>query len=388
MKLTKIPFETNLAAEAHKALPMSRRNWLRSTALTATGAAVLPALLNSCIEDHRIPPALGGAEELTPEQLVNAALSLKNMQIWFEALTARNNTEVFHVYTLVKGGEVPPTTFQEVFVDIVVKIGFLFLEAAVEEIPFAGAAVAIAAKEIEKWGEEKGGNNVDATFGELTGALKNIQDSVDDRLSRLQDPKDNYGTLREAFKDGGSIEFNGKKHTLSDLAQEQNIFPVKASNDYADLIESAHLGFRKSFWNALILQAGEVRENWVFWHDYPTYRSPREVVRLSYEQNPDDVGSYFRGYLSDAWGGNYVNEYAFVFDNKKLNEFAVKELFIDDVRGSKINEGALFYRDYVYKQFHAKKYDFGPYHDVSLPGSDQWDDSDYEFTGGPLNKPK
>ncbi len=93
--------------------------------------------------------------------------------------------------------------------------------------------------------------------------------------------------------------------------------------------------------------------------------------------------AYFRGRFNYSLGTTDLREYQFYFDGKRLDEGAAAELFKDDMRGNIIHPDALFERDYVFKQFHAEKQDFSPYCDVSTdPSIDDFDCSDYTFTGG------
>ena len=51
---------------------LSRRNWLRGVAITATGAAVMPSLLTGCSDDSEddvVKGGLGSTPPLTPAQL-------------------------------------------------------------------------------------------------------------------------------------------------------------------------------------------------------------------------------------------------------------------------------------------------------------------------------
>lgn len=364
---------------------LSRRNWLRNAAMAATGVAVMPSLLTGC-SDHILPPDTGIDDPSTSELYTKAAQNLANMQAWYEELDKRNFKYVFYVYTTVKGGETPPANWKDILIDVFVQIGIAFLEAATEEIPGLGAAIAIAAGEYEKWGSEKSqGGTVDAAFGEYTKILLELYEKVDNSLSVLQDPSNNYANLKEAFKNGGSIEFNGKKYTLSDLASSN--FPAKGSQQFVSLLKPAELSFKRSLWNAITVKAGEMRTWDTSWSVYTYGSDPRKIIRDLYANNDDIPAAYFRGYYSNFWGRTYLREYTFYFDGRKLDADAAQELFKDDIRGHIINPAALFDRDYVYKQFHVQKPDFGDYCDVALEqSSDYYDCSDFTFTGGIIKK--
>jgi len=371
----------------------NRRRWLRDAAIATTSAAVMPSLLTGCA-DHRVNPGggdLGGASAPPDDALYpQAAANLKKMQVWYEELHKRNNDYLSRVYKYVKGGDTPPANWKDILIDVFVKIGIEFLEAATEEIPGLGAAIAIAAEEYEKWGSEKSkGGSVDAAFGEFETILGEIYDKVDNRLSVLQDPKPSngfadYGYLRDAFKNGGSIEFNKRKYTFRDLAEYD--FPIKESADFVTLITPAEHSFKTLIWEAIIRKAGVLHLHSTGWQEYTYGTDPRKIISDIYANSTDVSAAYYRAYYDNGLGVTWVMEYEFRFEDKNISDEGVKELFKDDMKGRIINPDALFERDYVFKQFRDERYDFGKYCDVSTEPNTYYDCSEYKFTGGTFTK--
>ncbi len=404
MKPAIISSETNSITQVQNtALSMiSRRNWLRSVGFAAASAAVLPSMLTSCV-DHDLPPG-GGLGDLNAPlyEIASAAQNIQNMRKWYEELDKRNNKYVFHAYTLIKSGGDAPTNWEDVLIDIFVRIGAAILEAVVEELPVigqaAGAAIAIAGEEILKWGiEKKEGGSVDKAFGEYTEILIEIYDRVDNKLRALADPTDNYAALRaELDKNGGSFKFNNREYTLTDLAAAKNKFPEPDSAAFGDLLTPAERKFKMLFWNAIFVKAGNMEEYYLGPYSYHYPSDVRDFMQqYIYTDNP--AYEYYTGSYARAYYDNFENFYriwVFEFDDKLLSADAAKELFIDTTPAQRWypdKDGnpttGLFARDYVFKQFHTEKpYFKDGYHDVAKPGVHAYNgieyNDDYVFTGG------
>ena len=375
---------------------LSRRNWLRNATIATTGTLVIPSFLTGCT-DHLNPEpgGLGSAAPLTQAELASAGANLDSMSIWYDHLyTAYNLPYITRVYTLLKGGEKPPTDWKDILVDICIDIAAAILEAAVAAIPGVAPAIAITAKEIEKWGlEKKASNGVDAAVSEFLGGVIEMHKTVINNLGNLAEPGPNadYMNLQQAFQNG-KLDFNGKTYTPKDLADAQ--FPFVDPNrpnesrpvEYNALTDAAHLRFQKIFWSSMFIKAGELHTHDTYWTYYSYGPDPRKIIRQLYADHDDVVAAYFRGYYNDTFAGTWIREYSFRFDGERLSPDAVRELFKDDLKGNIIHPDALFFRDYVFKQFHSEKPDFGPYCDVTTDPSERpayyYDCSDFEFTAG------
>ncbi|MFD2572723.1 hypothetical protein ACFSUS_18935 [Spirosoma soli] len=388
----------------------SRRKWLRDAAIATTSAAVMPSLLTGCA-DHRVNPGdgdLGGASAPPDDALYPlAAANLNRMAIWHDHLYS-SYTQGYEqvVYRTVEAGE-KLTNWTEILVEVFTKLGLTVLEGALEEFPLLGAAIAAAVEQLEKWEFSEKGNKVDATIAEFAKGFSDMHAEVQRYLTELISTKDingndtNYQKLREAFKEG-YIEFNNKKYTLRDLAE--NYFPMKDKDEdrkqYQALIDAAFLRFKKSLWNAMFIKAADFHSSYNF--SVRCDQSPYRYATKEFypdKNYPIQAASYLRGYylkLTDRYEFAY---WYFTFDGKALPEGAAEILFKDDVRGNIINPKGLFDRDYVFKQFHREKQDFGIYHDLRTDSNWRCDDGfdfdhntdNYEFTGGEfhvLTKPK
>lgn len=389
-------------------IKLTRRNWLRDAALTAASAAVLPSLLSGCA-DHLNPDPVKGVlldPPITPDELAAAALNMVYMRAWYEDLYAgRTQPYILRVYTLLKGGEVAPKSWKEILVDIFTEIGIGILEAAVSEIPGAGAAISATAKAVEKWAmEKKAGKGVDATISEFIQGYDNMHDVISDNLLSLASSFENYKYLQDAFKDG-PIEFNGKKYTLRDLAQQH--FPDKTNSadteQYRVILDAAELKFKIYIWNAMFMKAGTMTyftEREVSYHGLipgDPANNPTRYAREQIYNDPDNAARfnavYMRSYYSPFVDLFYFRQYYWEFDGRLLSEATVNELFKDDTPEHIINPTGLFLRSYVFKQFHTKKPDFAGYHNLRkdldwgplTPDDSCWAlecPDNYEFTGG------
>ncbi len=354
---------------------LSRRNWLRDTALTATGVAVLPSLLNSCIEDHRIPPGVGvGSPQDAPPttaELANAAQNLDNMRDWLEHLHTRKNDYMTDMFLLIESGTEGPSGLADFIIDILLKIaiGIIAAAAVAAEAVTAGVAGAaviatlgIASVLIKKFAfPDSRTNGLLGTYAEFRKGQDDLFNATDDALLILRDETDNYKNLREKWTE--EIDFNGKKYTLRDVATAQ--FPSeKDGTVYVALLKVAFDQFRKYFWNLMITKAGWVKwsHRWGFDPDSGrAYWTPARYGREKHYTEDSNKSSYLRGW----WDGVAIFSKLYItFDGRELPPAAAKELFKDDTPGHIINPDGLFNRDYVFKQFRTEKLDFLGYHDV------------------------
>jgi len=376
---------------------LNRRTWLRNAAIATTGAAVLPSLLTNCT-DHFEDTGIGGTDDVPPADLDMyraAAENLFRMSEWYGRLYNDHERHYAEdMYKLIKGGPVPPESFKDIIIDIFTKLGIGVLEAMLEEFPGVGPAVAASIEGFSKWAsetKEKEGN-VDTKVAVFLIGLENMHDRVRKQIDILTYSGNNYRNLREAFKAGatdgtaGTIVFNDKRYTIKQLALMKSPDRTTANASYDDdLTEAAMAKFRIYFWNVMFVQAGKIKTYDTFWPQYTYDSDPRKIISDLYANNTDIPGAYFRAYYDNSWGGTHIREYQFLFDDKKLDEKTSAELFKDTIRGHVVNPDALFERDYVFKQFHTKKYPFGDYCDVATEPSKYYDCSNYTFTGGILN---
>jgi hypothetical protein len=366
--------ETNSAMEFQNTPnKLSRRNWLRDAAIAATSAVIVPSMLISC-SDHKVPPGVGGPVDPTPAEIElygAAAQNLIRLRKWYDNVYESNSSYNIIVYAYFKSGKPPKKTWIDIIEDIAINIGIKILEAAVAEIPGASAAVAIAADQIMKWANEPGaGGKVDATLADFADVYKTQYDAVTSSLLSLasKNGDGHYKNLQDAFAKG-PIDFNGKKYTLNDLAQQR--FPdgedVNDTEKFGKLRDTAVLQYKKNIWNTMFILAGEMKvyDSSTFWEHFKTRQNlPRTYAIESHY--PNHKATYLRGYYyKDIFGEYfYYASFYFTFDGDELSDSAAAALFKDDAPGNIINPNGLFERDYVFKQFHAKKPDFGKYFEI------------------------
>ncbi|GAB3783638.1 hypothetical protein GCM10028818_42030 [Spirosoma horti] len=255
--------------------------------------------------------------------------------------------------------------------------------------------------QIKNWAsQEKAVKGVDATIAEFVQGYGNMQEAVSNSLLLMASDKDNYKNLQEAFKDG-YIEFNRKKYTLKDLAQ--NHFPAgddpSDTADYEKLREAAYVRFKKYIWNAVLVKSAKMYYSWQF-HETPAKESPAKYARD--EHYPNHPATYLRGIFNPEnstgrvkTGGFDYYYFYLVVDGRELSPDAAKELFMDDYPGNIINPKGLFNRDYVFKQFHRERPDYWGYLDVrgdltfydypNQQNNFNLQTNSYVFTGGDLN---
>ena len=393
----------------HTPNQLSRRNWIRDAALTATSAVVLPSLLTGC-DDHRLDPLKGGLQDvpLTSAELAMAATNLINMNTWIENLYLYTSNYEIDVLTLLKSGGIPqPSGYKDFILSILTDIAIGIIGVAAAGVPglgpAVGAGVALVSLNIKTWALDKNTRpaNLNEVFAEFKIGQDNMQLAISSMLLRLSDPKDNYSNLREGWK--GEIDFNGKKYTLRDLANSKFPF-VDAANPnnsmgvaFDDLRTAALNQFKRYIWNVMIAKAGTI--NYSEWSILRGRISgtPRDFGKNDFYTKDDQKANYLRGY---QWRSPFLNDdyfyfsnWYFTFDGRVLPAAAAKILFKDDVPGNIINPDGLFARDYVFKQFHTERISFQGYHDVRKDdgfgpaplGTDCYGfdcPDDFEFNGG------
>src|SRR4051812_14749967 len=61
---------------------VSRRYFLSNFAISATGAGFFPSFFTGCTKEDAPTGGLGGVQQLTPEQLQQAADNLRRLRVW------------------------------------------------------------------------------------------------------------------------------------------------------------------------------------------------------------------------------------------------------------------------------------------------------------------
>jgi hypothetical protein len=278
------------------------------------------------------------------------------------------------------------------------------LENAADEIPGAGAAIAIAGDTIKTWLSNSTPNNLDAAYIDFVEGHNKMQDAIENFLLELADigktgdPQYPYQNLKNGFKE--PITFNGKTYSLQDLGSSK--FPTTANgDDYVALKEAAYKRFKQHMWNVMLIKTGDMSRNYEDWSiscghavicPAPDQISASTYAAQQFYNDSKYKSSYLRGrYGTDVYRFRYWYIYV---DGNELSEQAAHELFQDDYPGHVINPDGLFLRDYVFKQFQRQKPDFSdeygyPYHDLpsneDAPCCKNEDfnlDDNFEFTGG------
>ncbi|GAB3224254.1 hypothetical protein [Spirosoma arcticum] len=386
---------------------LSRRKWLRDTAIAATSITVVPSFFIGC-SDHRIPPTVGvgapgvgiggPANPPTPQQLANAAQNILNMKVWLQALHLQQVDYEGAMLPKLKSGEKDPPGLSDLIINIFIAIvvGILTAAAAAAEVASLGVATAgvvalyaVAAEVVKKFafGESRP-HDLDGVFADFKTGHDKSHYALVDALYILADDTDNYRNLRDKWTK--EYEFNGKTHTYQDFAIA-GAFPSESKGTaFVALKDAAYRDFKKSFWNVMIAKAGKL-ENTVYFSFYAKKgdhagQTPSEFARNHLYKNEVDLASYLRGWYDRFGDRYYYRWWFFTFDGRKMPPDLADELFMDDTPEHIINPNGLFNRDYVYKQFHTEKPDFIDYYD--LPNERNWEEGDadsnsYQFNPNP-----
>ena len=386
---------------------LSRRNWLRGVAITATGAVVLPSFLTGCTDSDYVLPDFGSplppTVPLTNFQLRSAAANLLRMDAWLNDVQVKNHEYEEAVYKLLKGNpKEPPTDWKEIIIDVFTEIGKGILEVVevVEEVelPFVGPALAVGAEAIKQWHfEHESNTSLDSKFGTFQLGYDAMHTAISDKLLTLADATDNYRNLREGWKD---FEFLGKKYTLLDLAGAHfpsNEQDINRGTEYVALRTAATERFKRYLWNAMIIKAGEMESRGTYWgEERPNTGGAGGWARREFYSDPRYAGAYLRGFYDHTFDHYYFRYWEITIDDVPLSADVAAQLFIDDTPGNIINSKGLFPRDYVFKQFHKEKPEFLPagyfdfskdlflHHDPYLDFDESADN--YVFTGGEFSE--
>ena len=379
---------------------LSRRNWLRDVAITATGVAVLPALVTGCT-DHRIPPTMG-AEPLTNAELARAAQNLLNMDLFFADVHTYNVDYERFVHELLNSSVAnPPSGFKTFLLSLITAIIVGIMGVVVAAAGFTpgvgpiiastvGAAIAIVSLNIKTWAldEKTRPATLEAEFARFDESQLRMRKAMSDLLILMADATDNYKNLREGWKD---VDFNDRKYTLRDLAN--STFPTKAegATAYVAMRTAATEQFKRYIWNVMIAKAGSlsyspywgidvVDPNKIYHRTTPTYYG-REVFYNNPNNQSENQSRYLRGWFSHGSQSYYFRVWILSFDGRELSLDAAKVLFKDDTPGNIINPDGLFNRDYVFKQFHQEKPDFRVWDPID--GSQHYYDLRKDLDWGP-----
>lgn len=366
---------------------------IRDAAITATGVVFLPAFMTSCRKDRDLIPArgVGSGSQDDPPDLEKAAQNLINMDKWVENVYLYTGNYEQYLFSLLNSGQ-KPSSWKDFIIGILLDIANGLIDAAGDELPGLGAALAIATDSIKYWSASNHPENLEATFAEFKDAHLAMQKAISDQLIVLADPANNYQALRDGFGDTG-LPFNGTTYKVKDLGTMH--FPTPDDGQsYVDLRNAGYDKFRKHMWNIMIIKCGTMNESYLNRQSDGVW-TPTKYGREKLYNTTAYQSAYLRGYYSTIEGGwYYFTSYYFEFDGKVLSADAAKELFMDDTPGNNINPKGLFPRDYVFKQFHTKKPSFKGTHelrkdetswgpDTNGPGFGfDVPDQDFVFNGG------
>ncbi|MEO7044618.1 MAG: hypothetical protein ABI091_04875, partial [Ferruginibacter sp.] len=227
----------------------SRGQFLRDSVITASGMALLPSMLSSCKKDVATPApgnggGLGGTETPTPADLEKAAGNLTRMREWISdlyPLTIEYETAVFELLESTKAENSAWSGFLgKVFIDIAASIA-----AALGGGPAFGLLFAV----LKDWaGDTNTPPDLAGTFGEFEIGHNRMQFAMEQQLSHLVDPANNYYNLQN-FK--FPIIIKNSDNTTTTYTFKQLVdqdFPG-LGDEYNKLQSDAYTQFKKSLWN-------------------------------------------------------------------------------------------------------------------------------------------
>ena len=373
----------------------SRRNMLRSTAIAAAGAIALPTFLTSCQKEvwdvvkghiHDGGPGGVGGVKLTPDDLAQAAgnlITLRQLLIEVYDLAKQYDDAVFHALHSTK-----PDTWSNFLADLFIDIAVLITGALAAGTGGTAAmpAIAFIFAVLKDWGFGKDRpSNLEGVFSDFEFGRVAMQDALEDKLSHLVEPSNNYSNLQEAWKD--PIELNGKTYTLGDLASQK----FTLGDEYNKLHDAGYTEMKKAVWSLLIMKCCTYKENDQNIEIMDNLNPYADNSLTSYLQSqfyPDNKGVYVRATGGQRSGSTVF--YSLVYWNLGINgnpfpDVACSQLFMDDTPGHLINPDGLFNRTYLFEQFSLKKPEFlkkahelGSWPRADLdPSQDDW-----EYTGG------
>jgi hypothetical protein len=320
--------------------------------------------------------------DITPQQLKDAADNLARLRAWVTDLYPLCIEYEVAVFDAL-GSTTQNGDWTNFVVNTVIDIAIAMAAAAAlaGEAPAVIPALAALSSFLHDWGigkDRPGG--LSATFAKFQFGHEKMQFEIEQKLSSLVDPTNNYKSLSDEWKD--SISFNGRTYTIGDLATSR--FPG-LGNEYNALQSAARTQFHKMLWNLAIMKTCRYYENYHIFitlekKDGTSAAVSKWAQESFYKNNPGVFIRYAYIGTNDPPG---TNQFEIVYWNLGLGGYALapeacKQLFMDDTPGHIINPGGLFNRRYVFEQFSTRKPDFGNWRDLS----DGSKGPPFNFTGG------
>lgn len=386
---------------------VTRRYMLRNSSIAATGIILLPSFITSCKKDDITRGPGGGVrDQLSPSDLLLAATNLTRMRQWVTdlyPLCIEYEDAVFHALAATKQTGGWTNFIVDIFIDIATA-----LAAAAAIASGAGAAVpafAFLSAILHDWGIGKDKpTNLDEEFASFEFGHVRMQFAIEQKLSSLVDPKNNYSNLTAAWQDpidGLDVPpFKGNTYTIGDLAS--SVFPA-LGDDYNALQTAAVISFQQALWNLVIMKCCtyKVTSTWtidLYYDGENSVDNNHFSNLLPYAQEvmyPQNKGMYLRGAEGTRWDTyRYVDlrSWQLGIDGNPFPDDACNQLFKDDTPGHIINPNGLFNRSYVFQQFALTKptmllrdppyypnwYELG----TDYPQQDFQENNDWEFKGG------
>ncbi|MEO5889361.1 MAG: hypothetical protein ABIQ31_03870 [Ferruginibacter sp.] len=373
---------------------VTRRYMLRNSSIAATGALLLPSFITSCKKEDIPDRGLGGVQgQLSTEDLQKAADNLTRMRVWITdlyPLCVEYEDAVFHALAATKETGGWTNFLADIFIDIATVL------AAAAAIVSGGAAAvpafAFLSAVLHDWGIGKDKpSNLDGEFASFQFGHVRMQLAMEQKLSALVDPANNYSNLTAAWTD--DIPFNGNTYKLADLATAN--FPGLGV-EYNTLQTAALESFEKALWNLVIMKcctfSKESRWTIDIYNDrsdntYPYHTATEYAQQKTY---PGGRGQYLRGRLSIRWDSYRAIEFQswnLGIGGNVFPDAACDILFKDDTPGHIINPTGLFNRTYVFQQFALTKPEmFLDWKELSTSVNDFDLENDWNFTGGMFPK--
>jgi hypothetical protein len=324
--------------------------------------------------------------QLKTEDLAKAADNLTRLRVWITdlyPLCIEYEDAVFHALGSTKQNGNWTNFVGDILIDMA--IGMASAAAVATANPEVVPALACLSAFLHDWGIGKDKPiSLDGEFAVFEFGHEKMQFELEQKLSSLVDPTENYKNLLTAWKDG--IVFNGNTYTIGDLASRH--FPG-LGDEYNILQSAAHTSFKKSLWNLVIMKTCSYYENW---HKYDIEIGKHDFI-TSYAQKtfyPEYKGVYLRAIFTNTDAN--TNYFELIYWNLGINGYAFPDeatniLFMDDTPGHIINPDGLFNRSYVFQQFSMQKPDFTAGHELAnSPNANFSNSDDFNFTGGMFPK--
>ena len=387
--------------EADMLKRVTRRYMLRNSSIAAAGAILLPSFITGCMKNAPERGVGSGDDQLTPEQLQQAAANLTRMRVWITdlyPLCVEYEAAVFHALATTTA----QANWTNFIVDIFIDIAFAL--AAATAIASDGAAAvpafAFLSAILHDWGIGKDRpSTLDDEFASFQFGHVRMQLAMEQKLSALIEPTNNYSNLTAAWQD--PIEFNGGTYKLANLAS--SYFP-DLGDDYNALQTAAIISFEKALWNLVIMKCCtySIQSRWTIdmMNDQNDNTYPYHSI-VEYAQQtmyPINKGRYLRAVLQyryDTYSTYELQSWNLGINGASFSDEASSILFMDDTPGHTINRDGLFNRSYVFEQFSITKPtillgnspDYPSWHELGHdPKSNFWQDDDWEYTGGIFKK--